>query len=188
LTETPKRKTHEDISMIFLGKPFSKVNKTLDLPAMFLGGSHRKLLHSIPESFMVGVLLTGDLNGGIAGVLHVITDAVDSSAKKEVKKIIRKKGKKLAKSKKKKRKKKREKPHLFIVDYDLPSGKCRKQFYQQLKDSKLKTKKSTASVILTNDLKKAKAIHKKASNCGKANLYKVKKLKTKRARYRAPIS
>jgi hypothetical protein len=52
----------------------------------------------------------------------------------------------------------------------------------------LQKKKSTESVILTKDLKKAKVVHKKASNCGKANLYKVKKLKTKRARYRAPIS
>ena len=39
----------------------------------------------------MGVLLTGDLNGGIAGILHVITDTVDSSTKKEVKKIIKKK-------------------------------------------------------------------------------------------------
>lgn len=76
--------------MIFLGKPFSAVNKTLDLPAKFLGGSHRKLLQSIPESYIVGVLLTGDLNGGIAGILHVITDAVDSDAKKRVKKLAKK--------------------------------------------------------------------------------------------------
>ena len=90
MTETPKRKTHENISRIFLGKPFSKVNKTLDLPSKFLGKSHRKLLHSGPESFIVGVLLTGDLQGGFAGVLHVIADAVDSGAKKKMKKIMKK--------------------------------------------------------------------------------------------------
>ena len=93
----------------------------------------------------------------------------------------------MAKSKKK-RKKKQEEPQQFLINFDLPNDKCRRQFYQKLKDPKFKTKKSTDSVILTNDLKKAKAIHKKASNCGKANLYKVKKLKTKRARQRATIS
>jgi hypothetical protein len=46
-----------------------------------------------------------------------------------------------------------------------------------MKNPKLRRKKSTKSVILTNDLKTAKAIHRKASKCGKSNLYKVKKLK-----------
>ena len=67
----------------------------------------------------------------------------------------------MAKSKKK-RKKKQEKPEQFLVDYDLPSGKCRRTFYRALKDPELKAKKSTDSVILANSLKKAKAIHKKA--------------------------
>jgi len=75
---------------------------------------------------------------------------------------------------KKKRKKKKE--PQFLVDYDLPKGKCRREFYRKLKDPKLKGKKSTNSVILSNDLKKAKAIHKKASRCGKSNLYRVKKI------------
>jgi hypothetical protein len=88
----PKRKTHDDISLLLLGKPFSNVSKTLDLPAKFLGGSHRRLLHSVPESFIVGVLLTGELDGGIAGILHVVVDATDSSAKKEIRKLIRKGG------------------------------------------------------------------------------------------------
>jgi len=90
----PKRKTHEDISILFLGKPFSRVNRTLDLPVKVLGGSHWKLLHTIPESFIVGLLLTGNINGGISGVLHVFVDAVDSCAKKEIKKLIKNRGEK----------------------------------------------------------------------------------------------
>jgi hypothetical protein len=90
----PRRKTHEDISIFFLGKPFSSVNKTLDLPVKVLGRSHRKLLHTIPESFLVGVLLTGDIDGGISGVLHVVVDAVDSGVKKEIKKLIKNRGEK----------------------------------------------------------------------------------------------
>ena len=103
----PKRKTHDDISMLFLGKPFSNVNKTLDLPAKVLGGSHRRLLHTIPESFMVGLLLTGDVNGGISGVLHVIVDAVDSGAKKEIKNLTKNRGEKIAKKKEKTHQEKR---------------------------------------------------------------------------------
>jgi hypothetical protein len=61
------------------------------------------------------------------------------------------------------------------VDYDLPKSNCRREFYRKLKDPKLKAKKSTQSVLLSNDLKKAKAIHKKAKRCGKSNLYKVVK-------------
>jgi hypothetical protein len=90
----PRRKTHEDISIFFLGKPFSSVNKTLDLPVKVLGRSHRKLLHTIPEGFLVGVLLTGNIDGGISGVLHVVVDIVDSSVKKEMKKLIKNRGEK----------------------------------------------------------------------------------------------
>jgi hypothetical protein len=90
----PRRKTHEDISIFFLGKPFSNVNRTLDLPVKVLGRSHRKLLHTIPESFLVGVLLTGDIDGGVSGVLHVVVDAVDGGVKKEVRKLIKNRGEK----------------------------------------------------------------------------------------------
>ena len=80
------------------------------------------------------------------------------------------------KKKKKNRKKKEE--STFLIDYDLPiNSQCRQKFYRKMKDPKFKAVKSTKSVILSNDLKKAKAIHKKASNCGKSNLYRVKKLK-----------
>jgi hypothetical protein len=73
------------------------------------------------------------------------------------------------------KKKLKKKDPQFLVDYDLPKNRCRKKFYRKLKDPKLKGKKSTMSVLLMNDLKKAKAIHKKAKRCGKSNLYKVVK-------------
>ncbi len=53
----------------------------------------------------------------------------------------------------------------------------RKQFYQKLKDPKFKGARSTRSVIVLDNLEKAKTIYKKASNCGKSNLYRVKKVK-----------
>ena len=80
-------------------------------------------------------------------------------------------------SEKKKTKKKKEK-WQYLIDYDLPKdSQCRSQFYRKLKNPKFKGTKSTKSVILSDNLEKAAAIHKKASNCGKSNLYKVKKLK-----------
>lgn len=78
----------------------------------------------------------------------------------------------------KKKTKKMKEEWQFLIDYDLPKGsRCTQQFYRKLKTPKFKGTKSTKSVILSNNLKKAAAIHKKASNCGKSNLYKVKKLK-----------
>jgi hypothetical protein len=86
----PKRPTHDDINVLLLGKPFSNVSQALDLPAKFFGGSHRRFLHTVPEAFIVGILLTGDVDGGIAGVLHVLIDTADSRGKKEIKKIVKK--------------------------------------------------------------------------------------------------
>jgi len=80
-------------------------------------------------------------------------------------------------SEKKKTKKKKKEPVMFLIDYDLPKSRCRNQFYRKLKDPEIKGTKSTRSVILSNDLEKAKTIHKKAKKCGRSNLYKVKKLK-----------
>jgi hypothetical protein len=76
----------------------------------------------------------------------------------------------------KKKTKKKKKELQFLVDYDLPKSRCREEFYRKIKLPKLKGSKSTKSVILINDLAKAKAIHKKAKKCGKSNLYQVKKL------------
>lgn len=88
----PKRKTHGDINKLILGKPFSEVSAVMDLPARFLGCHHRKVLHTIPESCIIGLLLTGDAKGAAAGALHVITDIVDSGAKKEIKNLAKNRG------------------------------------------------------------------------------------------------
>ena len=103
----PKRKTHEDISRLLLGKSYSEVDIALDWPAKFMGCHHRKVLHTIPEGCIIGLLVTGDAKGAAAGALHVITDSVDSRAKKEIKNLTKNRGdgKCLKKRKPKKRKK-----------------------------------------------------------------------------------
>ena len=88
----PKRKTHEDISRLLLGKSFSNVDKAMDWPARLMGRYHRRVLHTIPEGFIIGLLLTGNARGALAGALHVITDTVDSGAKKEIKKLTKNRG------------------------------------------------------------------------------------------------
>jgi hypothetical protein len=84
----PKRKTHEVISRLLLGQSYPNVDRGLDWPVKFMGRSHRKLFHTIPESIIIGLLLTGDVKGAMAGVLHVVTDTVDSGAKKKIGKLI----------------------------------------------------------------------------------------------------
>jgi hypothetical protein len=81
------------------------------------------------------------------------------------------------KPRKKATKKKNEKKYL--VDYDIPqkNKKCKQKFYRKINTPELKAAKSTDSVIVTNDKKKAKAINKKASACGKSNIYSVQKIK-----------
>jgi len=77
-------------------------------------------------------------------------------------------------SEKKKTKKKQE---TYLVDYDLPkNNSCRGQFYRKLKTTNFEGK-STRSVVISKDLKKATAIYRKAAACGTANIYKVKKKK-----------
>ena len=81
-------------------------------------------------------------------------------------------------SEKRKKRKKKEKTK-FLIDYDLPEkDKCRQQFYRKLKNPEFKGTKSTRSVVLTGNPRKAAAIYKKASKCRKSNLYIVKKTKT----------
>ena len=97
----PKRRTHDHVNAFFLGKPFSNVNRVLDTPSGFLGRGHRRIFHSVQQSFAVGILVTGEIKGGFAGVLHVLTDEVDSRAKIEMKQLIGKEVKKNAHKKKK---------------------------------------------------------------------------------------
>jgi hypothetical protein len=88
----PKRRTHKDVSLIVLGKAFPEVDKFMDWPSTVLGPSHRKVLHTIPQGFIVGLILTGDFGGAAAGVLHVIIDVADSGFKKEIRKLTKKGG------------------------------------------------------------------------------------------------
>jgi hypothetical protein len=70
----PKHKVHTYVDRIVLGKPHPKVHKALDAPIKLLGRKHRVVFHSLPEAFAIGTIAESSLEGGFAGVLHVITD------------------------------------------------------------------------------------------------------------------
>jgi len=71
----------------------------------------------------------------------------------------------------------KKKSPLYLIDYDLPQhSKCGQQFYRKVRNPRFKGNKSTKSVILSDDLENAKVIHKKASRCGKSNMYRVEKV------------
>jgi hypothetical protein len=84
----PRRKTHGKISWALLGKSFPEVDMVLDFPSRFLGRSHRRVLHTLPEAFLVGLIVSGQAEGGISAAVHVLTDLVDSVAKKQIGNII----------------------------------------------------------------------------------------------------
>jgi hypothetical protein len=107
----PKRKTHEVISKLLLGQTFSEVNQAIDWPIRFLGPSHRIMFHTIPEAFIIGLVVTGDVKGAIAGVAHVLTDNVSSSTMMELKKLTKKGGE--LECRKKRKQKRRKKNYSF---------------------------------------------------------------------------
>ena len=88
----PSNRTHKKVCELILGKCFPEVDATLDAPVAFLGSSHRKVLHTVAEAAVVGLLVSGDARGAAAGVIHVATDFLDSFAKKKVNKIISNRG------------------------------------------------------------------------------------------------
>ena len=84
----PKHSTHKAVSKLLLGQSYPSVDQTIDSAAKFLGSSHRSLLHTYPEGFVVGVLVSHSVRGGVAGCLHVLVDQVDSHSKGLVKRLI----------------------------------------------------------------------------------------------------
>lgn len=74
----PNHKKHAQICQKVLGKSYSEVDMALDWPVRFAGRGHRRYFHSVFESFVIGSLVTLDLKGGFAAVIHVLVDATDS--------------------------------------------------------------------------------------------------------------
>ncbi|UCE29058.1 MAG: hypothetical protein JSV85_07325 [Candidatus Bathyarchaeota archaeon] len=74
----PEHKIHHFLSRLLLGECFPTVDKAIDKPAKIMGRAHRKVNHTYWEAFVIGVLESATLKGGIAGCLHVLLDNVCS--------------------------------------------------------------------------------------------------------------
>jgi hypothetical protein len=73
------------------------------------------------------------------------------------------------------KKKNKTRNEKYLVCYDLPkNAACTQDIYHVIKNQKPRAKKSTRSVLIFSDPKKAKEIHKKAKKCGQSSLFKVK--------------
>jgi hypothetical protein len=70
----PRHRVHEYVDRTILGRAHPKVHKALDAPIKLLGRKHRIVFHSLPEAFAIGTIAESSLEGGFAGILHVITD------------------------------------------------------------------------------------------------------------------
>jgi uncharacterized protein (DUF2062 family) len=70
----PSRRVHELFDLLFLGKRYSKVHRTLDAPSKVLGSSHRSLLHDPMSAMLIGAILTGDIGGALSALLHIWVD------------------------------------------------------------------------------------------------------------------
>lgn len=104
----PKRKIHESVTKLLLGQSYTHVDEIIDFPVKFLGPSHRKLFHTLPESFLLGLLMSGEIRGGLAGLLHVLTDNIDSNTRKEINKLFNNRGDRNCRKKRQKRRKKNQ--------------------------------------------------------------------------------
>jgi hypothetical protein len=107
----PKRRTHEKIAKLLLGKSYPNVDIVIDLPSKFLGSSHRRIFHTPLEAALIGLFLSGDIRGAADGVLHILVDAVESSVNRELLKLTETGGiRKYQKKRKQKRRKKNQQP------------------------------------------------------------------------------
>lgn len=82
----PNNETHKKICELFLGDSYGAVDTVIDWPVRYMGKSHRELNHSLLEATLIGLLVTGEVKGGAAGALHVMTDQAVSFLKEELKK------------------------------------------------------------------------------------------------------
>jgi hypothetical protein len=71
----------------------------------------------------------------------------------------------------------------WIVDYDLPQGNSRRNFYRRVRNQLLQmgdtgvTGWSTQSVVITDDRDFAELVYEEAVKIGRAHLYKAEKVR-----------
>lgn len=77
----PNRKTHEKMSMLFLGKPYTEVHEALDGPVKYLGRGHRRLFHDPRSAMLIAWSISDDKKATLAALLHIATDKAFTKSK-----------------------------------------------------------------------------------------------------------
>jgi hypothetical protein len=70
----PKHVAHTYLDKLFFHKKYYRIHRAIDFPWLFLGAKHREVFHTPQEAFVIGVMASGELEGGMAGLLHVWAD------------------------------------------------------------------------------------------------------------------
>jgi hypothetical protein len=70
----PKHKPHNYADKLLFGKSFPEVHKTIDLPYIVYGRSHRRFFHPYKEAYPIGYIITGEAKGALSGAFHVWLD------------------------------------------------------------------------------------------------------------------
>jgi hypothetical protein len=168
----PNHNVHGTVSKLVLGRSYPSVDKAVDWPVRFLGASHRRLFHTVPESFIIGIISSQSLEGGISGIVHVILGHADSRSKGLVRCFIEGARRKQNMEERDNPSKKRT---VWIVDYDLIDKPCRRQFYREVRkvlgETGLAAASSSRSVVAVKDEKTARTVYALAAACGISHLY-----------------
>lgn len=77
----PSRRVHNFLNRIIFGSSYDKINAAIDEPFKYLGRKHRILYHNPLEAGIIGLTKTSDINGFMAGFLHVYVDQTCSDNK-----------------------------------------------------------------------------------------------------------
>lgn len=70
----PKHKKHQYIAKLILGKSYPEVDRIIDFPYRLFGRKHRRFFHNRDEAILLGTIASSDSKGGLAGLLHILTD------------------------------------------------------------------------------------------------------------------
>lgn len=81
----PDRKTHLQIDKLFLGKEYNRMHATKDIPAAWMGPSHRSVLHDPASDLFLALVLYPDdpLGAFLSGMIHDAVDRADTKAKRK---------------------------------------------------------------------------------------------------------
>jgi len=80
----PDRKTHLALDRALFGKEYNKMHAAKDLPAKWMGPSHRSILHDPASDFLLAMALypSDPLGAFASGFAHDLIDAASTKAKR----------------------------------------------------------------------------------------------------------